>query len=241
MPTVMFGSAEFRYRVVKSDRKTVGITVDPDRGVLVRAPAGYHGEPLSVVVRRKTPWILRRLSEIERIASRNGSKEFVSGESFLFLGRRLRLKVAGRQGREERGRVSLRGRRLEVFVRGGRGETDPARIRIALREWYREQAARRIPGRVLTHAAKLGVNKPRVIVVGQKRRWGSCGKDGSLRINWRIIMAPTSVLDYVVVHELAHLVEPSHSERFWNFVRGVLPDYEHRREWLRVNGGSLEF
>jgi predicted metal-dependent hydrolase len=109
----------------------------------------------------------------------------------------------------------------------------------ALKSWFQEKAENRLRERVNLYAPKVGVDPRGIIVKNQMKRWGSCTKDEVLYLNFRIIMAPMSVIDYVVVHELTHLVVDDHSTEFWSKMKIILPDYERRKDWLRVNGPRL--
>ena len=101
-------------------------------------------------------------------------------------------------------------------------------------------AEKRLNERVSAYTSKVSVEPKAVVVKNQMKRWGSCTSEGTLYLNWRIIMAPMSVVDYVIVHELTHMQTPDHSSAFWKDVSKVLPDYERRKEWLRVNGPTLQ-
>ncbi|MEA1992789.1 MAG: M48 family metallopeptidase, partial [Euryarchaeota archaeon] len=122
------------------------------------------------------------------------------------------------------------------------GESEKrTKIRQALINWYRSHAKKKILERVEKYQSKIGVTPAKVRVKKQRKRWGSCSTRGNLNFNWRIIMAPMSLVDYVVVHELVHLTHPNHSREFWGMVASVLPDYDERRERLRIKGNRLEF
>ncbi len=155
----------------------------------------------------------------------------MSGETFLYLGRQYRLRVS--VGSDEG--VRLKGRWLEVTV--PRGQRDG--VRDLLVAWYREHAAARLPERVAEWAGKVGVEPKAVLIREPKRRWGSCDAAGNVRFNWRIVQAPMRLVDYVVAHELAHLVHEDHGREFWGRLGRVMPDYEERREGLRRVGAGL--
>ena len=112
-------------------------------------------------------------------------------------------------------------------------------MRAALVVWFRRHAAMRLPERVAAWRAKAGVELPRVVSSDQQKRWGSCDRNGTIRLNWRIIQAPMRLVDYVVVHELIHLRHRGHGRDYWQALGRVLPDYQRRREDLRQRGISL--
>jgi hypothetical protein len=232
MPVLSFGSRTIAYDLRLSPRRsTVSITVEPARGVIVAAPQGVSSAALEGILLRKAPWIIRKLREAPP-APQPAPKEFVSGESFPYLGRRYRLKVR----EDDRLSVALRGDRIIVTLPG---KDDASAVRAALVKWFEERARERLPERVDLYSARMGVAPSRVVVKHQERRWGSCARDGAIYLNWRIIMVPLSVVDYLVVHELCHLKVRAHSQDFWHAVECVLPDQKQRRDWLRRNGPFL--
>lgn len=109
----------------------------------------------------------------------------------------------------------------------------------ALRWWFNKRAERRLREQAELYSNKVGLAPKKIVVKNQMKRWGSCTKDGVVHLNWRVIMAPMSVVDYVVVHELIHVEVDQHSRAFWKKLRVILPDYERRKEWLRINGPNL--
>jgi predicted metal-dependent hydrolase len=117
---------------------------------------------------------------------------------------------------------------------------DGAAIREAIIDWYRSQASQKIEERINYYHHKIGRNPARITIKEQRTRWGSCSSLGNLNFNWKAIMAPSPVLDYIVVHELCHLIHLNHSQDFWNLVASILPDYRERRDWLKIHGVRLD-
>jgi len=229
---IRFGNSLISYRLEHTARRrTVNIAVDPRRGVLMKAPVSLPGDRLTALMRRKAPWILERRRKLREL-SRPWRREFVSGESFTYLGRNYRLKVA-RDGSSPT-HAALVGKRLRVVV--GRHDARARAVRKALWEWYQRRAAARLPERAAFWAKKLGVSPPPVIIREQAKRWGSCDRKGRLLLNWRIVLAPLSLVDYVIAHEACHLVHPDHGPAFWKLLGRVVPDWESRRERLRREG-----
>jgi predicted metal-dependent hydrolase len=113
-------------------------------------------------------------------------------------------------------------------------------LRCALETWYRNQARGKINERIAYYQDKIGRAPGRVFIKDQKRRWGSCSARGNLNFNWRMVMAPEKVLDYVVVHELCHLIELNHSKAFWDALASILPDYKEQEEWLKNYGYRMK-
>ena len=232
---VTWGGRRLPYIIRRSSRrkKTVAVTVDPGGRIMVAAPVPVATTRLDAIVTRKAAWIVQRLRRAEGHGPTPAPREFVSGESVLYLGRHYRLKVqAG-----ETGVARLRGGWLHVPAPVGAQQA--AHVRAALVSWLRGHAAERLPERVEAWRAKAGVSPSRVVVADQRKRWGSCDHRGTIRLNWRIVQAPMRLVDYVVVHELVHLRHRGHGRDYWQAVGRVMPDYERRREDLRRRGSML--
>ena len=232
---VTWGGTELSYTIRRSPRrkKTVAVTVDPTGGILVVAPERVATERLDSIVSRKAEWLTRRIRRAGGHGPPLSPREFVSGESVLYLGRHYRLKV----NPQDTGSAKLRGGWLHVPAAGG-GQA-PAEVRAGLVAWFRRRAAERLPERVEAWHAKAGVPMPHVKLASQQKRWGSCDQSGTIRLNWRIIQAPMRLVDYVVVHELVHLRHRGHGRDYWQAVGRVMPDYERRRRELRERGALL--
>lgn len=219
------------YTVVYSKRRTVGILVERDGSVVVRAPKGTSEEELQRLVSSKRRWIAEKVQHPQKYKAKRlpPGKELVSGESMLYLGRNYRVEIVesgcDRIVFDQKFIVS------RLTVDQGREE---------FRNWYRRTAEERLIPRVLDWAKKLGVEPGLVRVTNVQYRWGSCTPTGNVRLNWRLIKAPSGVADYVIVHELAHLLEADHGDRFWSVVRSQIPRVEESRTWLREHGQLLE-
>ena len=237
---VVWGKTTIVYSIRRSPRRgTVAIAVDPSEGVIVTAPQGTPVPRLDGVVREKASWIVQRL---RRQSDRPPpfAREFVSGETFLYLGRQYRLRVEPES--DDPGALVLKNGWMQVRLPRGLLEAHRAPcVRAALIDWYRRRAGDRIPEIVATWAAQIGVPAPKVLIRGQKKRWASCKRGGIVRFNWRILQAPASLLGYVVAHELVHLVQDDHGREFWALLGRVMPDYEVRRARLRELGPRLSW
>lgn len=235
---VRFGETLIPYVIQRSQRRqTVSIAIDASAGVLVTAPKAAQVSRLDELVRNKALWILERLRRKRELPLESPARELVSGTSCRYLGRQYRLRL-------ERGaadiQVRLRGSFLLLpLPRQLSAAEEAAYARDALVGWYRRRAAEYLTAKVAQLAPRVGAVPARVRISDPPKRWGSAAKDGTLRLNWRIVQAPLPLVEYVVVHELAHLTHPDHGRDFWATVGRVLPDYEQRRERLRVLGPSL--
>jgi predicted metal-dependent hydrolase len=236
--SVRFGTTTIPYVVQRGRRvKTVAIAVDRE-GVLVRAPAETPLDWLDEIVRGKARWIAERLRRFRELPPAPSAREFVSGETFLYLGRQARLLV---EPWGERRKASLASGRLVVPIAPDLRRRDrAAAVKKKLVAWYRAHAADRLPERVAPWRARLDLppDGP-VLIRSQEKRWASCDSNGVLRFNWRLVQAPVSLIDYVVAHELVHLEHRHHTPEFWATLGRVLPDYEERREALRRIGERL--
>jgi len=220
---------QLAYRIVYSKRKTLGLIVERDGSVVVRAPVGTPEDTIRETVEAKRLWLYEKLGHERKYPPRRVRKEFVSGETIPYLGRHYRLEVVN----DDVSGLKFHSR----FVISRRSQPQAARL---FREWYIARAQERLTACARDFARALGVHFNRVLISDLKVRWGSCTPKNNLNFNWRIMKAPPFVVDYVVVHELAHLLEPNHTARFWNIVAVQAPGYEQAKAWLRDHGNLLE-
>lgn len=211
-------------------RKTVGITIERDGSLHVSAPRDSSLEVIERITRDKMQWVYTKLAEREALARPRRQREFVSGEGFYYLGRSYRLLL------EDTGSTTLplRFHQGRFFLR--RDEAENGREHFV--QWYTVHAQSWLPGRVSNFTARLDVVPQLIKVRDLGYRWGSCSQSGSLNFHWRTILLPPPVIDYIIVHELAHLFHPNHSDNFWRHVQRVLPDADVRKQWLAENGGG---
>ena len=211
-------------------RKTASIEVI-DGAVHAIVPEQLSNGRIEALLKKRISWIRMKLREQSRIVTPK-IKEYVSGENFTYLGRNYRLKVL----RDTDHNVKLKGGYLEVGV--GTNPTD-SEIRNALVQWYEAHALQRLTEKTNRYASIMGVSLNLVSVRDYKARWGSCSSKGEISFNWRIIIAPHHIVDYVVVHELCHLKHPNHSPAYWKSVKHEISDYEVCRQWLKEHGTEL--
>lgn len=222
--------------VIRRDRRrTASIQVSPANEVSIIIPKDLQDDKIKSLIKRKTPWILSKIKFNKEVKYPHKPKEFVSGEAFQYLGRNYRLK--GITGEDEG--VDLRNGRLNVRVSPGDSVSCDEKVKSLLAAWYIRNAEKKLKERILRFADRIGVSVTGIKLKSLKQRWGSCSKDGSIVFNWRIIIAPIAIVDYVVVHELCHRKYHDHSKEFWALMQGVMPDYREKKEWLRVNGAMM--
>lgn len=220
------------YIIVRSPRrKKLTITVERDRSVVVHAPESTPEEKIHQVVKAKRQWIFEKIHHPQKYRDlpHPPGKELVNGESALYLGRHYRIEVV-KAGLSE---IQFSQRFLIPAIKA-------EKRREVLREWYIQRAKAKIIPRVKHHARELGVIYTKVKIVDNLYRWGSCTVNNNVNFNWRLIKAPMFVIDYTIVHELAHLIEANHTPRFWNIIRAQAPTMEKAKTWLKENGHLLE-
>jgi predicted metal-dependent hydrolase len=226
--SVEFGGESIRFLIERtSRRKTVAISVGYE-GIRVLAPADVSDEHILNVVRKKGRWVLQKQAGYKELGTTTNRREFGSGETFHYLGRGYRLRIVADPAAVVT-RVIARGTHLIAPVPVDVDElVCRSAVRSGLRLWYQDRAKQHFPARAKVMAEQLGLSPPAVRIVDQSKRWGSCDARGRIRLNWRLIMAPLSLADYVIAHEACHILEHSHSRRFWRSLGTIMPDYEER-------------
>lgn len=227
--TVRYGRVEIRYEVQYLEtRRTLAIEVHPDGRVRVRAPLGCPDAVIAERVHRRAAWICRKREAFEAYRPRTPPRQYVQGESHLYLGRQYRLAISHCDAPG----VKLSGDRLLVTLRG---ESSPGRVKAQLRSWYLDRA-RLVFSEVLN--ANLhhfdGVERPRLSVRGMRTRWGSLSRNGTMTLNVNVVRAPRPCIEYVVVHELCHAVHRDHDVRFYELLARIMPDWEQRKRRLEM-------
>lgn len=225
---IEFGGEAIHYSLTRTARrKTVAITVGFD-GVRVLAPDDLDDVRVSEFVRKKAAWVLRKRAVYSELAGATSPKEFVSGETFHYLGRPYRLKVISDPTAVVT-RVTARGSNLVAPLLPGMSSIiAKSAVRSGLRQWYTAKANFHFSRRIEAVCDALGSEPRSISVVDQSKRWGSCTAKGQIRLNWRLVMAPVSLIDYVMAHEACHMIEHNHSRRFWRMLETIMPDYELR-------------
>jgi predicted metal-dependent hydrolase len=234
---IVFGDSDILYQVNRTNRRqTIAITVKPDTSVNVAAPKGTRRLRIATAVTEKAKWILKQKDWF----ARNGkakSHRMVSGESILYLGRQYQLKVFLLAGRHVVPNVMLaRGKLIVTIPRHWSEYRQRSTVRSALIKWYSAQAKSYMVSLVQRYADRLAVQYTSIHVCDMQKRWGSGGTSGRLRFNWRIMMAPRRLIEYVIAHELCHIQYNDHSQAFWRYLSRVIPDYIRRRTELEFNG-----
>lgn len=225
-------AVEFRVRRGRPEsRRRLRVGVG---GVEVVEPAGGDVATAQSFLEDHTDWVLAQLDRIDKLRQLRRDTNIPAG-TIMFLGTPLRIDVERVHHRRGPTRISRQGDRLVV------SRPWPVRKSAAssLERWLRRQARENVVRSVERYADRLRVVPGRIYIMDQRTKWGNCSPRGNLSFNWRIVMAPESVLDYVVAHEVLHLAQPDHSPRFWLALQSVCPQSEHARQWLVANADQL--
>ena len=220
---------QFEYEIKFSKRKTLNITVERDRKIIVRAPENTAKEKIDEIVFSKRQWIKEKINHAQKYPVNIEPKEFVSGESLLYLGTNYRLSVVNED---------IEGIQFEQGFTISKANQSKANQ--LFKKWYLQKALEKIKPLAKMYAKNLGVEYNDCKTSEMKYRWGSCTPNNNIIFNWRIVKAPMFVLEYLVAHELVHLVENNHTPRFWNILSIQIPHYLKAKKWLKENGHELE-
>ena len=214
-------------KLVRSKRKTIALIIERDGSFTVRAPMRATHSAIATFIKQKEDWITRTREKIKSTRPTQ-KKEYADGEKFMLLGSFFDLKLVTPQ------RPSLR------FDKGFTlSRTAQIKGEVIFTRWYKARALEVISERVKQYSQQYDFVPRQVKISSAKTRWGSCSSNGTLNFTWRLVMAPLEVIDYVVVHELAHLRVKNHSSKFWKVVESIYPEYKKQRKWLRENGEKL--
>lgn len=218
------------YRVKRSEdasepRIDVGIH---EITVVVPEEADVNPEQL---LSENSAWVVSKKRKFEQYRENVPDREFASGEEFPYLGEDCELAV------ESRSKADV----IDGMVRIRQSAVDQSSVKRALENFYRREAREYLTERADHYADEMGVEYREIEIRNQRTKWGSCSTSGSLGFNWRLMMAPPEIVDYIVIHELAHLREASHSQVFWSLVSEYDPDYELHAGWLEENSTRLIF
>ena len=228
---------DFEYKVIKTDRRRTASIAVKDSAVLVTVPRKLSTDKIHEIVVKKKRWIQNKLNYYQQTQNLSKTKEYISGEGFAYLGRNYRLKVlTGKLSgvKFENGKLVVH--IPKEYSKNKREST----VKKLLEQWYQERALVKLQEKTRRLARKIGVEPKSVTIKSYKGRWGSCNTRQELFFNWNIIIAPNRIVDYVVVHELVHLIHHDHSKAYWKRLKSVYPDYEECKDWLKVHGRNLK-
>ena len=230
-----YGSRIITFNLIYRKRKTMSIEVETTGEVTVIAPVGTSTDDILEIVRGRAGWIVSKQYESKFINDTKINREVISGESYMYLGRNYSLDI---RVDEKLDSISVKLFQGKFVVSTYTKDEDL--IKKAMENWYREKTLAKVKERISYYRSYFNDEVTNVKVKEQKKRWASCTCKNELLFNWRCVMAPASVLDYIVVHEMCHMEYKNHSKDFWNRVYAVMPDYEVRKLWLRNNGIKMD-
>ncbi|AGK96859.1 M48 family metallopeptidase [Clostridium pasteurianum] len=231
----IYAGKEIEFQVVFSKRKTMEISIAPSGDIKVRAPLEIPKAVIRERVMEKAPWIVKKLYQFKHIKNKPLIREFINGEVFMYLGMDYQLQI-DIKSHINKAKVNLFNDKIIVTINNENKEN----TKKAMELWYREKAKEEIDQRINLYQKFFNIVPLEVKVKEQKKRWGSCTYKNSLLFNWRCVMAKSEVLDYIVVHEMCHMVHKNHSREYWNAVASILPDYKQRDQWLKNNGIKMD-
>ncbi len=220
------------YTLKRSRRKTSCIQIDRHGSVFIRVPNRVTMKEVEGFIDRKVEWIRRHLEAWQERNNNRVSRLYEEGETALYLGKSYPLKIVPAQDLPLL--LNEEGFQLSAEY------STPPKAREAFLTFYRENGLKVIGPRVAYFQNLMGVASQKIRMSNALTRWASCSSKGSLNFGWKCLMLPSSVLDYIVVHELAHLIYMNHSKLFWREVEKILPDYKQEYSWLRTNGAALD-
>lgn len=233
---IIYKDIPINFEIEYKKRKTFAIEIIPPNKIKVKSPRGILKSKIEELVHSKANWIIKKLEEFKDIEHMQIERRFVDGEIFMYLGKEYILKITQNKNLKK-AEVSI----CNEFIHVKTPKTEIEIIKKIMIEWYKIECDKKIRERIEVYGQKLG-EMPRIIKVKeQKRRWGTCTSRRDVLFNWKCIMAPIDVIDYIVVHELCHLVHMNHSANFWSLVKLNFPHYEEKKQWLRKNGIKMEF
>jgi predicted metal-dependent hydrolase len=229
--SVNFGSQDIRFKLQYSERKTLGISVLPDLSVIVTAPNESDFGRVRDLVKKRAAWILKQQAKFSEYLPGQPERNYVSGETHLYLGRQYRLKVI--EGKPET--VKLKGRYIYVMVTEKR---DGEVVKMMLNQWYRERAKKYFQQKLVKVSEKFRryeIELPSIRLRRMPKRWGTCSAKGVIHLNPNLVKFPSSCVEYVIVHELCHLIEANHNRKFYQLLQRMMPNWEGRKSMLEKN------
>ena len=210
-------------------RKNITLQITDNATLIVKAPYRTDNKTIEKIVYKHKNWIIRKKREIEEKIAKSPPKQFINNEKFLYLGTFYKLNIVDNQKKPLKFNngfyisKNVLPQAKEVFI-----------------SWYKKKAYEKISEKIEWYVQKYGFEYRKIGITNAKHRWGSCSFFGNLNFPWRLIMAPISVIDYVIVHELTHLEIKNHSKAFWDKVELLMPEYKKQVDWLRENGYLLK-
>lgn len=215
-------------RIITSNRRTLALEINERAELIVRSPRGMSESTITQFIESKTAWIQKQLNRLFILQKDRPERTYTDGSYILFLGEEYPLRIVADQ------------QRAVYFDKGFFiPEVQAGKARDTLRTWFKKEALRYIKPRVTRMARYHDVAVKTVRITDALTRWGSCGHRGTLNFSWRVIMAPSAIIEYVIAHEIAHLTVKNHGRSFWQRVEEICPNYQEAHAWLKDHGARL--
>ncbi|WKB81367.1 SprT family zinc-dependent metalloprotease [Cellulophaga lytica] len=221
---------DIEYALKKSNRKTSSIYIERDGSISVLVPKQLSHPEIEDILEKKRYKIYSHLAEWEDVNTSRVYREFVSGEGFYYLGRTYKLEIVDDQD------TPLKLKNGHFLLR----KKDLSKAKEHFVNFYKTKGKSKIQERVAYWKQRLNVEPNEMRIMELQNRWGSCTEKGNINFHWKSIMTPISIIDYIIAHELTHLIHPNHSEAFWFELDKVMPDYHQRKSWLKVHGAGMD-
>lgn len=236
MPEIILNTKRIHYIIKYSNRcKNIRLRLTSPENIQVTVPIGYHKSNIKIdqILKNKANWIMKQSSRLSRLQQNPVNKFLTQGSYLLYLGEQYSIMYA----HSTQPMINLNQKTIVICLPPHSADLESAAA--MLRSWYIRMAADLLMQKTVLWASRIGVKPSQVKIKDPKTRWGSCSSRRIINYNWRIIMAPENVIDYLVVHELCHLLVPNHSEAFWERVANYNPRFKDHRRWLTDNGFLL--
>ena len=212
------------FKVIRTDRKSIALEIQSDGTLLVRSPIGVPDSFINNLLEKKRKWIIEKQKIVQERKGCVLPKQYNEGDEFYYLGKKFVLKFSND--------VLLPIQFNNAFIIHKEYKENAEKL---INFWYTQQAKKIIPPCVKQIAEQFSLEYKNIKITSAKKRWGSCTGKKTLNFTSRIIMLPADIIEYIIIHELAHLKQLNHSRKFWDEVRNILPDYEKREKWLKNN------
>ncbi len=210
---------------------------DKDFLLTLTIPSPLSQKELNGIIQEKEDWIVKNYDRLDKLLQQIPQLKFEDGTKIPYLGEELFL-VLKREERDSNN-ISIKHQKDQIIIEAGYDNSSSVLVRV-LEAWYREEAKQVFDHRIPLYAKIIGVKYNKIFIKDQKTRWGSCSSQGNLNFNFRLVMGPLFVLDYIIIHELCHIVHPNHSRAFWTLVHKHCPKYKEAKKWLQGKGHTIK-
>jgi len=238
MNTIMLESYQLTYHVIhQKNRKTIQVKIPTSTHLEITAPNNFPNTSIEKILHDKCKWIVKQILHLSRAMANPINKSITHGATVLYLGTAHTLVFTNNHGSQPT--IDLKDNQIITDIPLLNTAQTTSLVESLLKKWYLDSASNILSAKTSLWATKINVQPERITIKDQKTRWGSCSSKGNLNYNWRIVMAPPEVIDYLVIHELCHLRVPNHSALFWQEVSKFSPNYKNHRTWLQTNCALL--